>query len=94
LLLQQGTDYDLHPETGYISFKTSLNEQDIIAVSFKQGPNNFTYGQFLNTVTQNDTLIVLKLVKPKNLQPSYREAWSLRLKIYIQPVREMLSRKV
>ncbi len=80
LLLQQGTDYDLHPETGYISFKTSLNEQDVIAVSFKQGPNNFTYGQFLNTVTQNDTLIVLKLVKPKNLQPSYREAWSLRLK--------------
>jgi hypothetical protein len=80
LLLQEGTDYTLHSETGYISFKTSLNEQDIIAVSFKQGPSNITYGQFLNTVTQNDTLIVLKLVKPKNLQPSYREAWSLRLK--------------
>ncbi|HEY6626592.1 MAG TPA: cell surface protein SprA, partial [Ignavibacteriaceae bacterium] len=80
LLLQEGTDYTLHSETGYISFKTSLNEQDIIAVSFKQGPDNATYGQFLNTVTQNDTLIVLKLVKPKNLQPSYDEAWSLRLK--------------
>ena len=80
LLLQEGTDYTLHSETGYISFKTSLNEQDIIGVAFKQGPNNFTYGQFLNTVTQNDTLIVLKLVKPKNLQPTYEEAWSLRLK--------------
>ncbi|MBE0570979.1 MAG: cell surface protein SprA [Ignavibacteriaceae bacterium] len=80
LLLQEGTDYTLHSETGYISFKTSLNEQDIIGVAFKQGPNNFTYGQFLNTVTQNDTLIVLKLVKPKNLQPTYDEAWSLRLK--------------
>ncbi|MDZ7624825.1 MAG: cell surface protein SprA [Ignavibacteriaceae bacterium] len=80
LLLQEGTDYTLHSETGYISFKTSLNEQDIIGVAFKQGPSNFTYGQFLNTVTQNDTLIVLKLVKPKNLQPTYDEAWSLRLK--------------
>lgn len=80
LLLQQGTDYTLHAETGYISFKTSVNETERIAVAFKQGPNNTTYGQFLNTVTQNDTLIVLKLVKPKNLQPSYDEAWSLRLK--------------
>ncbi|MCZ7612393.1 MAG: cell surface protein SprA [Ignavibacteriaceae bacterium] len=81
LKLEEGTDYILHPETGYLSFKTALNEQDIIAVAFKQGPNNVnTYGQFLNTITQTDTLIVLKLVKPRNLQPSYREAWSLRLK--------------
>ena len=80
LLLQPDIDYILHPETGYISFKTSLNEQDIIGISFKQGPSDFTYGQFINTVTENDTLIVLKLVKPKNLQPKFNEAWSLRLK--------------
>ncbi|MCW8812832.1 MAG: cell surface protein SprA, partial [Chlorobium sp.] len=80
LRLTDGVDYVLHPETGYISFKTSLNDQDIIAVAFKQGTNNNTYGQFLNTVTQNDTLIVLKLVKPKNLQPQFAEAWSLKLK--------------
>ena len=79
LLLTEGVDYTLHPETGYISFKTALNDQDIIAVAFKQGSNS-TYGQFLNTVTQNDTLIVLKLVKPKNLQPQFAEAWSLKLK--------------
>lgn len=81
LKLEEGTDYVLHPETGYISFKTTLNETDIIGVAFKQGPGSVrTYGQFLNTVTQTDTLIVLKLVKPKNLQPTYTEAWSLRLK--------------
>ncbi|MCW8804719.1 MAG: cell surface protein SprA, partial [Ignavibacteriaceae bacterium] len=83
LKLEEGTDYVLHAETGYISFKTSLNEQDIIAVAFKQGPNSVrTYGQFLNTVTQIDTLnrLVLKLIKPRNLQPAYTEAWSLRLK--------------
>lgn len=81
LLLTEGVDYELHPETGYLSFKTALNDQDIIAVAFKQGvQNDATYGQFLNTVNQNDTLIVLKLVKPKNLQPQFTEAWSLKLK--------------
>jgi cell surface protein SprA len=84
LLLEEGTDYTLNQKTGHISFKSSLNEQDVIAVAFRQGPSNITYGQFLNTVTQSDTLnrIVLKLVKPKNLQPggNYAEAWKLRLK--------------
>ncbi|MFI5237546.1 MAG: cell surface protein SprA, partial [Ignavibacteriales bacterium] len=80
LLLTQDVDYILHPETGYLSFKTAINEQDVIAVSFKQGSTDITYGQFLNSVTQEDTLIVLKLVKPKNLQPQFTEAWSLRLK--------------
>jgi cell surface protein SprA len=82
LKLEEGTDYVLHAETGYLSFKTAINEQDIIAVAFKQGPTDLTYGQFLKTVTQSDTLIVLKLVKPKNLQPgsTYTDAWKLRLK--------------
>ena len=80
LLLTPGIDYEIRSETGFISFKTSINEQDIIAVSYKQGPANRTYGQFLNTLTQTDTLIVLKLVKPRNLQPAYEEAWNLRLK--------------
>lgn len=80
LLLTPGVDYELRSETGFISFKTAINEQDIIAVSYKQGQNNRTYGQFLNTLTQADTLIVLKLVKPRNLQPAYKDAWKLRLK--------------
>ncbi|MEJ2105081.1 MAG: cell surface protein SprA, partial [Ignavibacteriaceae bacterium] len=80
LLLDPGVDYTLHPETGYISFKTALNDQDIIGVSFKRGPNDVTYGQFTNTLTQADTFIVLKLVKPKNLQPKFVTAWRLKLK--------------
>ena len=82
LLLTQDTDYDIHPFTGFITMKTAVNDQDIIAVAFKQGTtgNTITYGQFLNTVNQEDSVIVLKLVKPKNLQPQYTEAWSLKLK--------------
>ncbi len=82
LLLTEGADYDIHPYTGFITMKTSVNTQDIIAVSFKQGTgqNTQTYGQFLNTIDQNDSVIVLKLVKPANLQPQYTEAWNLKLK--------------
>ncbi len=80
-LLQDGVDYELHPETGFITFKTSLQDADIIAVAYQQ-QIGFSYGEFLNTINVNDTSknIVLKLVKPKNLQPQYTQAWKLQLK--------------
>ena len=82
LLLSEGVDYEIRRSTGFITLKTAVNETDIIAVAFKQGEglNTQTYGQFLNTVNQEDSVIVLKLVKPKNLQPQYRQAWRLKLK--------------
>ncbi len=82
-LLQQDVDYVLHPETGYITFKTNLQDDDVVAVAF-QRQNGDIYGEFLNTININDTSsnIVLKLVKPKNLQSGgpYARAWKLQLK--------------
>ncbi len=80
-LLQEDVDYTLHPETGYITFKTSLQDQDIIAVAFQQ-QSGAIYGEFLSNINAADTSknIVLKLVKPKNLQPQYKQAWKLQLK--------------
>ncbi len=82
LLLTEGVDYEIRRSTGFITMKTAVNDQDIIGVSFKQGEgvNTQTYGQFLQTVNQEDSVIVLKLVKPKNLQPQYKQAWRLKLK--------------
>jgi cell surface protein SprA len=86
VLLTNGDDYILHPETGFISFKTQVNDNDIIAVAFRQdqgpGPTDDRfYGDF---ITANDTAvyrkIVLKLVKPAYLQPQYTDAWKLQLK--------------
>lgn len=77
-LLVPGVDYTVHYETGFISFKTSLQDQDVIAVSFKRGPTEETFGEFIGTT--QDTFIVLKLVKPRNLQPQFKGAWKLRLK--------------
>lgn len=88
ILLTQDVDYTLHPETGFITFKTNLQESDVIAVSYQiEGPNFQTdqddlfYGEFLSQ-TQQDTSqrLVLKLVKPQTLLPKDTEAWKLLLK--------------
>ena len=97
LLLTEGTDYDLHEETGFITFKTSINENDIIAVSFSQqgqsasASDDIIYGDYLAPGDTNTTRrLVLKMVKPANLQPQFTEAWKLMLKnIYPTGVRNI-----
>lgn len=88
ILLTQDVDYTLQAKTGFITFKTNLQENDVIAVSYQiDGPSSQTdqddifYGEFLSQ-TQQDTSqrLVLKLVKPQNLLPQYSEAWKLLLK--------------
>ncbi len=87
VLLTEGEDYTLHSETGFITFKTAINDADIIAVSYRQqnGPSpddDLYYGELLTSTTQSDTSkrLVLKLVKPAYLQSSYTTAWQLLLK--------------
>jgi cell surface protein SprA len=85
--LVQGVDYDYHAETGYISFRTQIQDQDAVAVAFRtEGPTTSPdddryYGEFLSDVSADTTaLIVLKLVKPANLQPQFKDAWVLQLR--------------
>ena len=89
VLLEEGLDYTLHAETGFISFRSQVQKEDAIAVAYRveNGPgadDDLYYGQFLNEVNESDTssVIILKLVKPKNLQPGgdFETAWSLQLK--------------
>ncbi len=80
VLLTEGDDYIIHRETGYITFNTNINDEDAIAVAYQTLGGKF-YGEFLSSKSQNDTSkLVLKLVKPKYLQPSYTTAWQLMLK--------------
>jgi cell surface protein SprA len=86
-LLTEGEDYILHAETGFITFKTTPADEEIIAVAYRleNDPgitNDLFYGEFLSTVAANDTSkrLVLKMIKPKNLQPQYKTAWKLMLK--------------
>ena len=86
LLLQEGVDYTLHAQTGFITFKTAINENDVIAVSYgrENGPGTADdeyFGEWLASGDTNTTQrLVLKLVKPRNLQPAFETAWKLQLK--------------
>ncbi|QQS38244.1 MAG: cell surface protein SprA [Ignavibacteriales bacterium] len=78
LLLTRDIDYKLHEETGYITFLTQIQEQDVIAVAYRTPTER--YGEFIATATTDSQRLVLKLVKPKSLLPQYTQAWQLQLK--------------
>jgi Motility related/secretion protein len=92
LLLTKDVDYTVQDETGYITFKSQINDDDIIAVAYRVdgapgSDNDIFFGEFLDaanqlTQTTGDSTLVLKLVKPKNLHPGgdYAEAWKLLMK--------------
>jgi cell surface protein SprA len=78
LKLEEDVDYTVNRYTGVISFKTLINESEGVAVAYKtSGGSN--YGE-LAANTADAPIIVLKLVKPPNLQPSFKKAWKLMLK--------------
>ena len=86
LLLEEKTDYILHPETGYITFTTQVQPTDIIATAYRVQRSTSTndddeyYGEFVTASTPSDQKLVLKLIKPKNLQPNLKQAWKLQLR--------------
>ncbi len=83
--LIEGTDYDYDPYAGFITFKTQIQPTDAIGVAYRiegeNGPDDIYFGEFIKEV-QSDTAktIILKLVKPPNLQPKFTQAWKLQLK--------------
>ncbi|MFH0733214.1 MAG: cell surface protein SprA [bacterium] len=87
-LLVPGSDYIYHAETGFISLRTGVNANESIAVAYNiQGNGNSaaTYTYFGDPVTDKENtdpkkLLVLKLIKPANLQPGFTTAWKLQLK--------------
>lgn len=88
ILLQPGIDYELHAETGFITFMTQIQTQDAIAVAFRQegintvsASDDIYYGEFINDLqSANVSRLVLLLVKPQNLQPDFKKAWQLQLR--------------
>ncbi len=96
ILLTEGEDYIMHPETGFITFKTQINDNEMIAVAYKQergagSEDDAVFGEFVVASDSNSTQrLILKMVKPANLLPDYKTAWMLQLKnIYPTGVRNV-----
>ncbi len=87
--LDPNTDYTYNEYAGFVSFKTSIQKNEAVAVAYRiEGPttspdDDIFFGDFQEQIA-NDTgkVILLKLIKPDNLKPggAYSEAWSLMLK--------------
>ncbi|MGE5431858.1 MAG: cell surface protein SprA [Syntrophomonadaceae bacterium] len=87
--LIEGQDYVLHPETGFITLKTQIQDQDAIAVAYRVNgdtdskDDDLYYGELVGndtSKTASEKLMVLKLIKPANLSPQFKIAWKLQLR--------------
>jgi cell surface protein SprA len=67
--------YTFNEYTGVITLNTSVAEDQAIAVAYKTVKKK-VYGYFSNTLDSAQSTLILKLVKPKNLIPSFKKAWS------------------
>lgn len=77
--------FNLHDKAGYISIQ-SLDKNQIVAVAYRIDANPATpdddlfFGEFLGSDSRPDQPLILKLVKPENLQSSTQPAWDMMLK--------------
>lgn len=86
-LLEKGIDYILNEYTGFITFKTQINENEIIAAAYRTenlpgSTDDLFFGEFVSSAQTDSQRLVLKMVKPSNLQPggTYTQAWNMQLK--------------
>lgn len=79
-VLKQDSNYRYNAYEGTITLLTSVSEDQAVAVMYTvAGPTPWTYG---GKVQGNDTVLFLKLVKPRYLSsnPSWKPAWELMLR--------------
>jgi cell surface protein SprA len=85
--LRKDDQYTLHAETGYITLNTNVQPEQAIAVAYHiengaGADDDIIYGDFTNVVGDTSSRLVLKLVKPMNVEtnPQWKPAWNLMLK--------------
>lgn len=82
----QPNEYNIDFNSGYISLSTALQNDQALAVAFRtQGPSgatddDFVFGEFAGFDTSSTRPLILKLVRPRFLTPSYKPAWEMMLK--------------
>lgn len=84
--LEQGKDYTINADIGVISLNIDIQDNQALAVAYRiEGPTQIAdddtvYGDFVNSLTDTAVTLVLKLVRPKSPQPSFKKAWILQLR--------------
>jgi len=79
VMLREGEDYNISTRTGRLTMRKQLSDDQAIAVAYRRADGG-EYGDFVVNVDDDSSRIVLKLVRPRNLQPQYTDAWKLQLR--------------
>lgn len=96
--LKKDVDYSYNPVTGILTMNQNVQDDQVIAAAYRiengSGPeDDIFFGTFVNDprfTAQTDPRLVLKLVKPKNLSPSFKKAWKHKVRsIYSLNMRNM-----
>ncbi len=80
--LDPNKDFKFDQFGGYLTLLTSFNDDQVVAVEYEIGGIDGNSRFFGGKVEGNDSVLFLKLVKPKNLynNPNYKPAWNLLMK--------------
>ncbi len=75
------TEYTLNSTLGYISIKSSLNADEVLAVAYEYTYNGQVYqvGEFSGDITSTDQSLYLKMLKSTTTSP-YLPMWDLMMK--------------
>jgi len=75
------SEYTINPNLGFISLKSALNTDEVLAVAFNYTANGQTYqvGEFSTDGVNAPETLILKLLKGTNLSPTL-PTWKLMMK--------------
>ena len=75
------SEYTLNRELGYISLKTPLRADEVLAVAYEYtyGGQTYQVGEFSNDVKESKSTLYLKLIKPNACSPK-NGCWDLMMK--------------
>ena len=79
--LLSSNEYTLNKELGFISLKTALRADEVLAVAyeFTYGGQTYQVGEFSNDVNESKSTIFVKLLKPNACSPN-NGCWNLMMK--------------
>ncbi len=79
--LLSSTEYTLNSTLGYISIKSTLNADEVLAVAYEYTYNGQVYqvGEFSGDITNTDQSLYLKMLKATTTSP-YLPMWDLMMK--------------
>lgn len=83
--LMDPSEYTVDRYRGFIALKQAANTQDVIAVAYaiskrQTDPNVPIVGTLQEDLADSNQVVFLKLIKPDNLQPAYKDVWPLMMR--------------